>query len=73
MIFKSSKCIEKAELRDNKGKLFDLHTKLDKKAHCYQWVNNKSWYCGRALYFEPDIIIMDEPTSSLDTETDLKL
>ena len=70
---KVEKCIKKAELRDMQGKLLDSNTKTGQKGSMISVGQQQRLGIARALYFEPDIIIMDEPTSSLDAETGQKI
>ena len=46
--------------------------KLEKKGSVFLEDKNKNCLT-RALYFDPDILLLDEPTSSLDDDNEMKI
>ncbi|MDC2974281.1 ABC transporter ATP-binding protein/permease [Candidatus Pelagibacter sp.] len=67
-------CLQKAQLGDFYKKLKDgLNTIIDEKGLNLSGGEKQRLALARMLYFDPQIIILDESTSSLDGETEEKI
>ena len=67
------KVLKKAEIYDYVRTLKNFHEKVGENGSNLSIGQKQRIALARALYFNPDILLLDEPTSSIDSKNEKKI